>query len=358
MDLIKALLRSNKRIDAVLQQIGIGNNQSTCRRLRSVNRAEISLYGLPSQELVQQMYDPSLSFMPLGGKKVLRILQCIKEIGSSRVLSSLKVAAAQPKVSLPTEGPSYLLNIHHFLDTRGPSSHLDVARTRYVKHVYFRAFQEAVDVLREKKELSRKEKRRKRDRQFPSIDAETPESDWIRNNYPNVDHTKNLTAMLVVQESIVGGICEQYGGSADIIKNDLKRYLAEGATLNLILHKLEPELLVLFPGDQYWDPGLTFDNLEDTAARAKLKKPIKVKEYVPISPRLSSLTSARFSIDALTEKEANWFGQVLPVLRPELYVPCAIPVATALIGLPSDADVRLKERDPAAYAAKPLEFLM
>lgn len=64
-----------------------------------------------------------------------------------------------------------------------------------------------------------------------------------------------------------------------------------------------------------------------------------------------------FSIDTLTEIEANWFGQAMQVLRPELYAPSAIPVATALLGLPSDADGRLQERDPGCYSAKPLDFL-
>lgn len=273
MDLIKILLNSYQRMDGVLQQLGIRDDQRT--RLRPISRAKIPSSGLPAPELAHELYDPDIKSIRQGarGRKILRMLQCIKEVGSVRILEALKVAASQPRESLPTEGPSYLLQIHHYLDTRGASSHLDVARTRFVKVCYFSAFQSAVDTLKEKKRLSRIEKKLMSKRL-----VDTPETDWICINYPSIDHTKALSANLIVQESIVGGIHRQYGGCTDIIKEHLKRYLVEGATLNLILHRLEPAHLVLFPGDQHWDPCLSYKSLEDAAIKAKLEKPIKVKE--------------------------------------------------------------------------------
>jgi hypothetical protein len=274
MDLIKALLGPSQNTNsAILQQLGITDDQATCRRLRPSNQSTIPSSGLPAPEQTRELYNPGItSILPrAGGKKTLRMLQCIKEVGSAGVLGALKVAAVQPRELLPTEGPSYLLKIHHFLDEKAASNHLDVARTRFVKHCYFNAFDYAVGTLAMKKRESRIERKK--------MIKEKPATDWICKNYPNIDHTQPRHSEWIVREAIAIGMQIEYGWrTTDSIKENLKRYLTEGATLSLILQGLDPALLVLFPGNQQCNPCLSYENLEDTAVKARLGKFIEATE--------------------------------------------------------------------------------
>ncbi|KAL5371214.1 hypothetical protein DPSP01_014419 [Paraphaeosphaeria sporulosa] len=336
MTLIKALLipYENQR-RTVLQKLGITGGP-TARQPQLQGRAAISPRNMPALEQIPELYNAKIRSLPLGGRKTLRMLQCIKEIGCVTILETLKVAAAQPMELLPTSGPQHLLQIHRYLDTKSVSSHLDVARMRYVKLCYFNAFQSEVQTLTAMKKQSRINRKQGKKRVCLSVD-DTPETEWINSTYPNIDHGSHPSAW-IVRRAIIQGIEERYGGRSEGIEEDLRRYLTEGAALNYVLHNLNPALLVLFPGDQHGPPCLAYDSLEDASLRAKLRKPINTRDF-----------------DTMTDKEAKWFQQALRTLRPELYAPRAINTAIYLLGLPSDAEGNLRCRDPGS--TEPLDFL-
>ncbi|KAF2647490.1 hypothetical protein K491DRAFT_763655 [Lophiostoma macrostomum CBS 122681] len=101
------------------------------------------------------------AYMALGMKKALRILQCVCEIGSEDVLTSLQESLSRPeglKLQRKTPVVQKLLHIHHFLDKQEIESHIAIARNRYVKYCYFEIFQFAARLVSEAKGRSSKER--------------------------------------------------------------------------------------------------------------------------------------------------------------------------------------------------------
>lgn len=219
--------------------------------------------------------------------KQLRIVQVIYEIGSLHILETLQAAAAT--LSQDDEGNmgmNGLPQIYHYLDTQGATSHLAIARMRYVTYCYHQTFQNEVHELQEMKRLGRAERKSANNRrttesfkQGQSIELQTPTTDWIKRHYPGVDEDQTLTSFKaadMVRHRIAKRIEELYGGDPKIIQAKLKNYMRVGKTLGSILRAIDPALLILFPGKV---PAPSFDvSTVSPHTMGNVSRQIKIKE--------------------------------------------------------------------------------
>lgn len=281
MQFIKALLRPYQH-ESILNGLGIKQGSKGGQKFHSFYALASSPDEMLTDDQLRRLSNNDITRPPQGvDKRVLRLLQYIFEIGSPAVLDAIKTAATHPRDSITysDSASSCLLQIHRYLDTKGSNNHLDIARTRYLKYCYHESFQSEVRTLTLKKRVSRLERRRKGKRLYTSLADEesTPETNWITNNYPNVEHGSR-SAHTIVRLSILQGIRQHFGGTPNVIEKDFDRYLRDGSNLQKLLQGADPILLILFPGERYSIPVLNYHNLEDIALKQSLQKPIGTKK--------------------------------------------------------------------------------
>ncbi|KAF1938139.1 hypothetical protein EJ02DRAFT_469137 [Clathrospora elynae] len=99
---------------------------------------------------------PSLRADGAKGERYFKTLQCIREAGSSQILSSLKAATSTQanikNADSLTKTPGYtdvdrLFCIHRFLENQDVASHIAIARSRYVRLLYYQTYESAVASL-------------------------------------------------------------------------------------------------------------------------------------------------------------------------------------------------------------------
>ncbi|KAF2008346.1 hypothetical protein BU24DRAFT_469034 [Aaosphaeria arxii CBS 175.79] len=241
--------------------------------------------------------------------KYLRILQSIREIGSPRILESLKMTMkSTTDFALDTtEQITKLLHIHKYLDREDSVGHLSVARARYVKYCYYQTFQEAVETLSAHKRLSRVEQHRVVKHKSTSTYRQglsglplTPSTDAIDALYPTLsDAEKKRPAADMVKNAIISSIKQASGAADKRIEERITQYIRHGKLMHLLLQSYarpSPQILILLPGEESQPPYLDLGHIDQ-----KLKKPIRRKD-----------------IDSLTEAEIRWFGEAMQALRPNL----------------------------------------
>ncbi|EDU47797.1 predicted protein [Pyrenophora tritici-repentis Pt-1C-BFP] len=268
--------------------------------------------------------------------RCLRILQCVDEIGSPRILDSLKLACARntkDQTYQDMEQPLFqkLFYIHIHLDKLENESHLLVARERFIKYCYFETYMRAVRALQETKRNSYQERQRvlarKRTASFKNGISEelppTPHTEEINRVYYGLSPSgRTRRAPDMVKDEICSKLVQVYGGNQKRVRRKINKYISQGRVLHHVLQggrSLDPGLLVLFPSSGADPPtlsmakfGLELDELEE---------------------------------NALTE--AVWFGKVLQA-RPELLD----PVPKTVLDLISDSlthDLDLQERDAESF---------
>ncbi|KAI1663331.1 hypothetical protein L13192_12638 [Pyrenophora tritici-repentis] len=287
-------------------------------------------------------------------ERCLRILQCIYETGSSRILDSLKAATITPVTTIDTtnNGEAYVVTlsyIYHYLYENAPTSHLAVARSRYVKYRYYQTYLQAVELLRDSLEVRRHERRKLAQHRKTATYLQnvrllpaTPETDQVAQTY-SVNPGR---AGDIVKRDVVQRVQKLYGRYSEEDKRDFHQmmtvFLRHGKRMHLLLQGLSPPLdpaLLLFL------PSTTATSLDiisciiDEEAQKRLNNGIRVKD-----------------IEELNNEEALWMGAALRILRPELLDRMPAKASKLLDGSSWDFDdVRL--RNSHEYYKKPLEFL-
>lgn len=283
-------------VDAVVQQIGLPKmNHVPSRRfdLREKQAQAATLPGRPHRldaDALPQIFAEAPEGMQ--GRKAARTLQCIAEVGSARILTSIRSATRSPlETPLDAEGDmGRLLHIHTFLDRDRDRSHVSVARNRYLKYCYYQSFQAAVEALSARKRCGRAERRqltsckqsasyRLGRRDLPP----TPALDYINDRFASPDDDeKSRTAPEMVKTAVVRKITAICGSDGDKVSKNMTLYLREGKTMHLILQGeacLDPGLLLLLPTQETSEPSLDIAGLAlDDGERRRLAKPIRTKE--------------------------------------------------------------------------------
>lgn len=276
MRYLRALV-GRHRSEIILERLGIQRQRVPCPK--SIAAEEICEFPFSN---MKQLEDSMESLEP----RKLRILQCVQEIGSVHILEAIQTAAAEPINSIGQYGKSVngLPQIHHYLDTQRATSHLDIARTRYLKLCYYQTYIAEVEILQEKKRRRRIESKRVTNQRKTatyhkglSAPIDTPATDWINRTYPE---SGNSTAESIVKQCVVRGIQKTYGGSPEAIQENLSRYINDGRTFGLMFHgMIDPALLILFPGMEQHEPSLSLEKVDlPEKDRRKLRKPIQLKE--------------------------------------------------------------------------------
>ncbi|KAI1510415.1 hypothetical protein Ptr86124_010861 [Pyrenophora tritici-repentis] len=346
--------------DSILEKYGISSNHTGSQHIDSrprlvhletqVQTHKICIQNLENFEhgALREALDQMPAKIELG--RCLRILQCVDEIGSPRILDSLKLACARntkDQTYQDMEQPLFqkLFYIHIHLDKLENESHLLVARERFIKYCYFETYMRAVRALQETKRNSYQERQRvlarKRTASFKNGISEelppTPHTEEINRVYYGLSPSgRTRRAPDMVKDEICSKLVQVYGGNQKRVRRKINKYISQGRVLHHVLQggrSLDPGLLVLFPSSGADPPtlsmakfGLELDELEENA----LSKPIELKD-----------------IDTLTVAEAVWFGKVLQA-RPELLD----PVPKTVLDLISDSlthDLDLQERDAESF---------
>jgi hypothetical protein len=226
-------------------------------------------------------------------ERCLRILQCIYETGSPRILDSLKAATITPVTTISTSdnGEPYvetLSYIYHYLYDNAPISHLAVARSRYVKYCYYQTYLQAVKLLCDSLKVRRLERNKlKRQRKSSSYSQNTrmlpatPETDQVAQTN-SVDRRR---AGDIVKRDVVQRIQKLYGRHSEEDKRDFHQmmtvFLRHGKTMNLVLEglspPLDPALLLFLPSTTATSLDIT-SCIIDQEAQKRLAKGIRVKE--------------------------------------------------------------------------------
>lgn len=229
---------------------------------------------------------------PAGLKRArwLRILQCVNEIGSPHILDSLKLVLNQPlamKTAHDAEQPivEKLLHIHLYLERAESQSHLDVARSRYVKYCYFETYERAVKALRELKRASLLERRRLSSRKHHVEVPPVPHTDGIEQTFQALTESeKKRKAEDVVKTEIARRMLEVGRGDEKRTRQNITRYIREGKVLHHTLQGalcLNPSILILFPSWESQAPSLNVDAFQlelEHGEKTSLSRPIERKE--------------------------------------------------------------------------------
>lgn len=229
---------------------------------------------------------------PAGLKRArwLRILQCVNEIGSPHILDSLKLVLNQP-VAMTTahdaEQPivEKLMRIHLYLEGAESQSHLDVARSRYVKYCYFETYERAVKALRERKRASLLERRRLASRKHCVEVSSAPYTDDIEQTFQGLtEKEKKRKTEDVIKTEIARRMLEVSCGDEKQTRQNITRYIREGKVLHYILQGalcLNPSILILFPSWESQPPTLAIDAFQlklEHGEKTSLSRPIERRE--------------------------------------------------------------------------------
>ncbi|KAF2843987.1 hypothetical protein T440DRAFT_523837 [Plenodomus tracheiphilus IPT5] len=297
--------------ERVLTQCGVPEELSKCQRWdtrrqvrTSVSEVDRDPVDLPELDRFNmQALREVVAERPAGitRKRWLRILQCVNEIGSTQILSSVKLSLQPLPATRPAQKGDQpfvdkLLYIHLFLNGQETLNHVLVAKSRYMKYVYYEAFRSAVESLSQVKHRSNLEQQRlAATRLSASFKAglleelpPTPHSDQIREIYSqlNEDERKRRAPDMVKDEIVKRVLANYRGYSWDEknIRSDVNRYIKEGKALHFMLQGsvcLSPTLFLIFPSCETQPPSLNVDlfpyKLISSEAKA-LKKPVKVQE--------------------------------------------------------------------------------
>jgi hypothetical protein len=242
----------------------------------------------------------AFSTRPAGIDRVrcLRILQCVHEIGSPKILESLKlVLATRPdnwtSQTVDESIVEKLFQIHIYLDTQDSRSHILVARNRYIKFCYFETYQNAVQALQEKKHSSYLEHRRLAARKATESYKQglveelppTPHTDDIRQLYQSLTPAEQKRrAPDMIKDEITRKVCKEKHGNEKRVRRDINRYIREGKALHFILQGeqcLSPGLLILFPSRETHPPSLDSSRFQPGLTKKEqesLDEPIEMNE--------------------------------------------------------------------------------
>ena len=229
---------------------------------------------------------------PAGLKRArcLRILQCVNEIGSSHILKSLQLVldkAPAMKTAHDAERTivEKLMHIHLYLERAESQSHLDVARSRYVKYCYFETYERAVKALRERKRASLLERRRVSSRKHYVEVPSAPYEDGIEQTFQGLtEEEKKRRAEDVVKMEIARRMLDFCHGDEKRVRQNITRYIREGKVLHYALQGalcLNPSILILFPGCESQPPALPVDAFQselDHGEKSILSRPIDCRE--------------------------------------------------------------------------------
>ncbi|KAF1362022.1 hypothetical protein EJ07DRAFT_153597 [Lizonia empirigonia] len=289
-------------------------------------------------ELDPDLLKEALSRKPktLKDIKCLRILQYIHGTGGPQVLDHLKASAMSLDyhVDLVADNPreahaARISVIHAALDSRGSTSHFGIAQSRFAKLCYYREFQQAVESLRSSNKARRVERQRLARHQqrlghVPENDQTvlTPQTNAMAQQYSETTGRSSS----VVRDDVVRRLSTIYKRSSPEdqaeIKLQVDSYIRQGKILHLILQgrscNTSPAVLLLIPTVAVSPLDVT-SCVQNEHSKQKLRKRFKPNE-----------------IDDLSETEAQWMGDALRILRPEI------------LKEPPDNALKLLENGPSA----------
>jgi hypothetical protein len=254
---------------------------------------QTNAFNIPEFDKARLTRALTLRHAKITDERCLRILQCIHETGSSRILDSLKTATITPVTMIKTtsNGEAYVVTlsyIYHYLYAKAPTSHLAVARSRYVKYCYYQTYQQAVKLLHDSLEVRRIEQQRLARHRKSSSYAQnliqlpaTPETDRVAQTYS----VTSGRASDIVKRDVVQRIQELYGRYSEEDKSHFHKkmtvFLRHGRTMHLVLQEqsspLDPALLLFLPSTTATSLGIT-SRIIDEEAQKRLDKGIRVKE--------------------------------------------------------------------------------
>jgi hypothetical protein len=255
----------------------------TCKGRRDVSPNE-KLPSIPWLSLEVKASLPTLQLGVKKVKKVYRLLQFIREIGSERILRSIQSTISAPHSSgldFAATNVDALQEMHLYLDRQKGQTHLAIARSRFVRHCYFRKFTAAVQALSEKKASDRRQyKRNYKSTRTVSYKLGLGNGPDLEDHDDGRGSPERVNAGITVRRQIVEGIRLTSGADApqSDIENDIKRYLKEGKIIDRIIRDLSPGILLCFPGEEADSPLLDmtqYDVQLEPKDQKWLAKPIR-----------------------------------------------------------------------------------
>lgn len=203
-----------------------------------------------------------------------RILQCVHEIGSLRILESIRSILLHQANDIPIAGDLIIQKIqliHHYLDEQNAKDRLLVARARYIKFCYYENYNAAVNSVRRQKEQDLVTRKRiAKHKTTATYLAGNGQTETERDNN-QVDRRR---AEQVVKDDIANKIERAYGGSPEDIRANITKYVREGYRLHCILQGqfcLNPGVLLIFPSTEDKEPSLDVAKLNAGLSESELK---------------------------------------------------------------------------------------